>query len=124
MMGNSYLSKKSVQNGEIDFDQADRLSHDFNLSISSVEEIKRKYLMYRGKKTGINIHNYVILFREYVNQNANEIEIYKSFNAFDSERKSFLNFVQLLTAISCLLILYFLKKLIFVNFLNCRAADK
>ena len=101
-MGNSYLAKKSVQNGEIDFNQADRLSQDFNLSISSVEDIKRKYLMYRGKKTGINIHNYMILFREYVNQSANDTEIYKSFNAFDSKRDGFLNFVQLITAISCM----------------------
>ena len=107
----SYLDKKSVQNGIIDFDQADRLSQDFNLSIASIEELKRKYLMYRvknGSKTGINIHNYVIFFKEYINQNANDIEIYKSFNAFDSRRDGFLNFVQLITAVSCKFLFLFL----------------
>ena len=103
----SYLDKKSVQNGQIDFDQADRLSQDFNLSIASIEELKRKYLMYRvknGSRSGINIHNYVVFFKEYVNHNANDTEIYKSFNAFDSRRDGCLNFVQLITAISCNLI--------------------
>jgi Ca2+-binding EF-hand superfamily protein len=95
---------KLIQNGNIDYDQADRLSKDYNLSIASVEELKRKYLMYRvknGSKIGINIHNYVVFFREYVNPNASEMEIYKSFNAFDSKRNGSLNFIQLITAISC-----------------------
>lgn len=96
----SHLGKNTVSYGEPTFDQVEKLSRNLNISTSSIEELRRKYLIYRGRNGKINIHNYVIFYKEYVNLHANDLEIYKSFNAFDANRDGYLNFTELLTAMA------------------------
>lgn len=91
-------SKPSYGGGS--FLDMDKLSRRYNISLESVEELRRKFLIYRGRNGKINIHNYVIFYKEYVNMNANDIEIYKSFNAFDSNRDGAIDFVELVNAIA------------------------
>ena len=71
-------TKNKINYGGGSYIDMDELSRQYNISIESVEELKRKFLIYRGRNGKINIHNYVIFYKEYVNMNANDIEIYKS----------------------------------------------
>lgn len=94
------LDKNSVSYGNPDYGEVDKLSRSLNISTASIEELRRKYLMYRGRNGKLTVHNYVIFYKEYVNLHANDLEIYKSFNAFDANRDGYLNFTELLTAIA------------------------
>ena len=97
---NSSQLKDALHVGQPDFKQIEQLSRNLNISIESIEELRRKYLIYKGRNDKISIHNYVIFYKEYVNLYARDLEIIKSFNAFNISRDGFLNFSELLTAIA------------------------
>jgi Ca2+-binding EF-hand superfamily protein len=93
-------TKTIAKYGDGSFLDMESLSQRYNISIESIEELRRKFLIYRGRNGKINVHNYVIFYKEYVNMNANDIEIYKSFNAFDANRDGAIDFVELVNAIA------------------------
>ncbi len=79
-------SKNGLSVGQPDFKQVERLSRNLNISTQSIEELRRKYLIYKGRNEKINLHNYVVFYKEYVNLYAKDLEIIKSYNAFDLNR--------------------------------------
>lgn len=93
-------SKSGLLAGQPDFKQVQSLSRNLNISIQSIEELRRKYLIYKGRNDKINLNNYVIFYKEYVNLYAKDLEIIKSYNAFDLNRDGYLDFSELLTAVA------------------------
>ena len=63
------------------------------MNIQRINLLKQKYNMYCSSNGKINIHNYLVIYREFISANATDVEIYKSFNGFDSDRDGFLNFL-------------------------------
>jgi Ca2+-binding EF-hand superfamily protein len=86
-------SKNSILLGQPTKAQIDELSKKFNLSVQRINLLKQKYNMYCSSNGKINIHNYLIIYREFINANATDVEIYKSFNGFDADRDGYLNFI-------------------------------
>ena len=97
---NSGQLKDGLGAGQPDYEQVEKLSRNLNISTQSIEELRRKFLIYKGRNGKINMHNYVVFYKEYVNLYAKDLEIIKSFNAFDINRDGFLDFSELLTAIA------------------------
>lgn len=86
-------SKDKVAIGQPTNAQIAELSKKFNLTTQRINLLKQKYNMYRGRNNKINIHNYYVLYREFINANSPDIEIFKSFNAFDVDRDGFIDFI-------------------------------
>jgi Ca2+-binding EF-hand superfamily protein len=91
-MGKS-SSKNYVANGQPTKTQIQELSKKFNLSVQRINLLKQKYNMYCSRNSKINIYNYIIIYREFINANATDVEIYKSFNGFDADRDGYLDFI-------------------------------
>ena len=94
------LYKEGLEYGEPDYDEVKLLSKNLNMSTLTIEELRKKYIMYRGRNGKLSLQNYLIFYKEYVNLCANDLEIHKSFNAFDKNRDGFLNFTELCTAMA------------------------
>lgn len=104
-MGN-FLGKKGKQTknnvafGQATPAQVKELSKKFNLSVQTINLLKQKYNMYRGRNNKIDMSSYMVIYREFINANAQDHEIQKSFNGFDADRDNYLDFIELLRAVS------------------------
>jgi Ca2+-binding EF-hand superfamily protein len=94
------MEKNTISYGQGSREEVEQLSRTLHVSVESIEELKGRYLMYRSHNGMLNLHNYIIFFKEYINVYATDLEILKSFNAFDADRDGYLKFTDLLTAIT------------------------
>ncbi len=92
-MGSSSSKERQLLLGNPTQSQMQELSQTYNIPISGLNLLKQRYAMYKSKNGKVNIFNYLILYRDFINANATDAEVYKSFNAFDKDRDGFLNFL-------------------------------
>ncbi len=92
-MGSSSSKHKQLLNGQPSNKEMQELSATYKIPLAHLNLLKQKYAMYKNKNNRINIFNYLVLYREFVNASAPDMDIYKSFNAFDKNRDGFLDFL-------------------------------
>lgn len=85
--------KKTALLGQPTKAQIEELSKKFNINVQRINLLKQKYNMYCSSNAKLNVHSYLIIYREFINANATDVEIYKSFNGFDGDRDGYLDFI-------------------------------
>jgi Ca2+-binding EF-hand superfamily protein len=92
-MGGKSSKRNNLLSGQPTNKEMQQLSETYKIPIANLKLLRQKYGIYRNHTGKINVFNYVVMYREFVNLNAPEAEIYKSFNAFDTDRDGFLDFI-------------------------------